>query len=457
MMKNSDGKDLTVGSIPKHLFNFFIPMLLGNLISVLYNIVDTMWVGKIVGHNAVGACGVSFPVIFILVAVANGATIATSILVSQYYGAKNYAMLKKTVNNSFIIAIVLSIIIIGIGISFIGFILKLMNTPDEIFELAKGYLRICLYGFGFQYISFLMMSVLRGVGDTITPLLFMIFGAVLNAILDPFFIIGIGPLPKMGLDGAAWASFVSILISLIFGFLYLNSKNHIIIPKLSEIKFDKNTSLLILKIGLPSMAQQSIVSVGAAFMTTLVNSFGNLATAAFGATNKIEGLVMMSAMSLSGSMASLSGQNIGAKKFDRVNETFKWGIIIGAAISGFLVIVMQIFPHILMSIFIDEESVIDIGVEYFRIVSLGYIMLTIMFVSNGVINGAGKTRVTMVFSLLSLWAVRIPLGLLLSKTGLGIRGLWWAYVISFTAVMSLSLSYYFLGRWKKNLPVLINR
>ncbi len=459
MAKNSTsnaGRDLTVGSIPKHLFNFFLPMLLGNFINTLYNIVDTMWVGKIVGHNAVGATGVSFPVMFMLIAVANGATIATTILVSQYFGAKNYEMVKKTVNNSFIIAIVLSIIIMAIGISCSGFILKLMNTPEEIFDLAKGYLRISLYGFGFQYLSFLIMSILRGIGDTVTPLLFMTFGAVLNGILDPFFIIGIGPIPEMGLNGAAWASFVSLFISLIFGFIYLSRKDHIILPKLKEMKFDKNTSLLIFKIGFPSMIQQSLVSLGAAFMTGLVNGFGSLAIAAFGATNRVESIVMMTAMSLSASVASLSGQNIGAKKFERVNETFKWGLIIGIIISGVLVILIQLFPHFLMSLFINEEDVVDIGVTYLRIVSLGYIMLTVMFISNGVINGAGKTRITMIFSLLSLWVVRVPLASVLSKTSLGITGLWWAYVISFSFVMCLSLIYYFLGRWKRNLPIIIN-
>ena len=194
-MNNKFGKDLTVGSIPRHLLSFSIPMLIGNAMQVAYSIVNTIWVGHLVGENAVGSIGVSFPVIFILIGFSMGITMATSILVSQYYGAKNFKMVEKVVNNSFSISLILSIVMATSGILASDSILRLIDTPSENFSMASGYLKISLLGFVPMYLVFLTISILRGIGDTVTPLIFMATGLGLNAILDPFLIGGFWPVP----------------------------------------------------------------------------------------------------------------------------------------------------------------------------------------------------------------------------------------------------------------------
>lgn len=452
---NKFGKDLTVGSIPKHLLAFSLPMLFGNLLSTGYSIVNTIWVGKIVGEDALAATAVSFPIIFILIALASGATMATTILVSQYYGAKENEKVEKVVNNSFSIAIILSIILTAIGISLSGYLLRLMNTPEQVFIMADGYLKISLLGFLFMYISFLTTSILRGIGDTVTPLIFMVGAVLVNAILDPLLIIGVGPFPKLGLNGAAYASLVAQGMAVVSAIIYLNKKGHFVGLNPKKLRLDKDIVGLIFKIGFPTIIQQSLVSIGAAFITAFVNAFGASAVAAFGVCGRIDSIAFMPAMSMSMATSALTGQNLGANKPERVKEIFKWGIIMTSVITLTISIITVSFPKEILQVFLNKEtilkdaSVVTIGVNYLRIVASGYILFAIMFVSNGIINGAGHTITTMIFSLLALWVVRVPLAAFLSKTSLGINGIWIAIVTGFGVAMIISLIYYFLGKWKK--------
>jgi putative MATE family efflux protein len=447
---NRFGRDMTVGSIPRHLLSIAMPMLIGNLMNTGYQIVNTLWLGRIIGDKAIAATAVSFPVIFVFVALAAGATMVTTIMVSQYYGAKNNAMVEKTVGTSFFIAIVLSILLSTGGILSSEFILRLLNTPDNIMDMASGYLKIVFIGFGFQYFSFLITSILRGLGDTKTPLLFMAAGVAVNAILDPLLIIGIGPFPKMGLNGAAWASVISVCIAVFMGFIYLRTKGSIVAPRMSLFRPDAAVARQIFKIGLPSSAQQGLVSIGMAAITSFVNGFGSLATAAFGVCGRIDSVAFMPAMSIGMAVSALAGQNLGAQKPERVRQVFSWGLLMTITITGTCALCYVLFPRFLMSIFVTDEQVIKLGISYLTIVGPSCVFFAIMFVSNGVINGSGKTMITLVFTLLSMWGLRVPLAALLSRTSLGITGVWIAMSGSFLITMSISLLYYRSGRWAKS-------
>ena len=270
-MENRFGRDLTTGSIPTHLLNFSIPMLVGNMLQSGYSIINMIWVGNIVGENGLGAAAVSFPIMFILIGIGAGLTMATSVLVAQFYGAKNYDKMKKVIDNSISLGIVISLLS---GCS---------RNPVEQFpvahdEHAGGHFRdVRKLSADIArrrhpaVLMFTISSILRGIGDTVTPLMFMGGGVVLNAILDPLMIMGIGPFPRMGLNGAAWASVVSQGISLSFALIYLNRKNHLVAIKLKKPTFDKHITWLLCKIGFPATVQQSLVSIGQAFVTTYVN------------------------------------------------------------------------------------------------------------------------------------------------------------------------------------------
>jgi putative MATE family efflux protein len=450
-MDKKFGTDLTVGSIPRHLLFFSIPMLLGTLIQVGHSIINTIWVGHLVGEDAVGAIGVSFPIFFILIGFAMGISMATTILVSQYFGAKDFGMVEKVVNNSFSISLIIGIVLTIIGILSRDSLLRFMQTPPENFALASGYLKISLAGFILLYLAILVSSILRGIGDTVTPLAFMAIGIGMNAILDPFLIGGFGPFPRLGLNGAAYATLISQIIAMGISLVYLNLKSHIVAFNPKKLILDKDLTSLLFKIGLPTIVQQSLVSLGNLFILSFVNSFGSAATNAFGAVGRVDMLAFMPGMSMSMAVSALTGQNLGASKPQRVKEIFKWGVILISSITILISLLAIFFSKLILKMFGlgNDIEVMRIGIRYLQIVGSSYIFLAILFISNGVINGAGHTLITMTFTLLSLWLVRVPGSWFLSKTSLGITGIWVSVALSFLVTMVVSLTYYFSGRWKK--------
>jgi len=318
--------------------------------------------------------------------------------------------------------------------------------------MASSYLKISLAGFILFYLGLLINSILRGIGDTVTPLMFMSIGIGMNAILDPFFIGGFGPFPLHGLKGAAYATVLSQATALAISIAYLNRKNHIVAFNPKRLILDKHITVQLFKIGLPSIVQQSLVSIGNLFIITFVNAFGSAATNAFGAVGRLDLFAFMPAISMSMAVSALTGQNLGAGKPHRVKEIFKWGVIMTSSTTIVISLCVVFFSRLILTMFGlgDDAKVMEIGITYLRIVGSCYILFAIMFISNGVINGAGHTLITMTFSLLSLWVVRVPLAWLLSKTSLGIVGIWISVSLSFAIILIVSLTYYFSGRWKKS-------
>ena len=451
-MDKKFGKDLTVGSIPRHLLLFSIPMLAGNAMQIGYGIVNTIWVGHLVGENAVGAIGVSFPVIYVLVGVCMGMSMATTILVAQFYGAKDYPMVARAVGSSFSLALIIGAVMTIAGVLSSDALLRLMATPPENFAMASVYLKINLAGMVLLYLGFLTNFILRGIGDTVTPMVFMSIGLGLNALLDPFLIGGFGPFPHWGLKGAACATLISQAAAVAASIVYLNRRNHVIAFRPSKLSLDGHMTFLLFKIGFPSMVQQSLVSIGSLVVTAFVNSFGSAATNAFGATGRIDMVVFMPALSMSIAVSALTGQNLGAGRPERVKEVFKWGVVMTSSITLFISLVVVVLSRLILRMFGlgDDARVLEIGVSYLRIVGSCYIFLALMFIANGVINGAGHTMVTMAFSLLSLWLVRVPVAWMLTRTAWGSRAYGRPLSLSFAASMAASLVYYFSGRWKKS-------
>lgn len=446
---------MSVGSIPKHLLRFSIPMLIGNLIQISYSIINTIWVGHLVGENAVGAIGVSFPVFFTLLGLSMGLSMASTILIAQYYGAKDYAMVERVVGNSFSLALIAGTILTIASLLLSDFLLRLMDTPPENFAMASSYLKITIAAFILFYLGFLINSILRGIGDAVTPLVFMSIGIGINAILDPFFIGGWGPFPSHGLNGAAYATIVSQIIAVGISIVYLNRKNHVVAFNIKKLTLDKHITLLLFKIGFPSIIQQSLISISAMFVSTFVNSFGAAAANAFGAVLRVDMFAFMPAMSMSMAVATLTGQNLGAGRPERVKRIFKSGVMMTSSITVLIsIIVVTLSRPILIMFGLGEDArVMEIGVAYLHIAGSCYIFFAIMFISNGVINGAGHTIITMIFTLLSLWLIRVPMAWFLSRTSLGINGIWIAIASSFFVTMVVSLGYYFSGRWKKSVVI----
>jgi putative MATE family efflux protein len=451
-MDNRFGTDMTVGSIPGHLLRFSIPMLIGNLIQIGYSIVNRIWVGNLIGENAVGAIGVSFPIFFTLIGLSMGISMASTILIAQYYGARKYDMVERVVGNSFSVALLAAITLTVSGMLLSDFLLKLMDTPPENFAMASSYLKITLAGFVLLYMGFLINSILRGIGDAVTPLVFMSIGIGINAALDPFFIGGWGPFASHGLNGAAYASIVSQIIAVAISIVYLNRKGHVVAFNPKKLVLDGHITFMLFKIGFPSIIQQSLISISGMFVQTFVNSFGAAAANAYGAVLTVDMFAFMPAMSMSMAVATLTGQNLGADRPERVKHIFKSGVAMTSSITILISIIVVALSKLILIMFGlgDDAKVMQIGISYLRIAGSCYIFFAIMFISNGVINGAGHTIITMIFTLLSLWLVRVPLAWFLPKTSLGITGIWISIAVSFFVTMIVSLTYYFSGRWKKS-------
>jgi len=441
--------DLTEGSVLMNLVKFSVPLLLGNLLQAFYSVADTFWVGRFVGKDSLGAMANIVPLVFILVALIMGFTMGTSVLVSQYTGANNQDMVHKTIHNSILVLGISAIIMTIIGIIFSKDILLLMKIKPENMQYALDYLNIYFYGLIFMFGYNLFSAILRGLGDSKTPLIFLAIASILNIVLDPLFIVGWGIIPKMGIKGASVATLISQAISFILSVIYLNRKLHLISHKLSDYRYHKELTIKMVKIGLPTGIQQSLVSLGMMVLVSIINNFDSSDVInAFGVASRIDQFAHLPAQSLSLAVSAYTGQCFGAQKYDKVKDGYKWGVILVVGITSLITLVAYIFPEVIISLFNKDPEVIRIGSRYLRIVGFTYIPFGIMFITNGILRGAGDSVPPLIFTLAALWVVRVPLAKILA-TPLGPDGVWLAIAISYVITLVFGQTYYFSGRWKK--------
>ncbi|MBP7632712.1 MATE family efflux transporter [Candidatus Ozemobacteraceae bacterium] len=445
------GVDLTNGSIWKHLIAFSMPMLAGSLLQTSYNIINAVWVGKYLGNEALAAVTVCFPPLFLMMAMANGLGMAASVMAAQAYGAKDDAGVGVIVDTGVALTVALSVVCLVAGHEGAEPLLRLMGTAPDVLPLAVPYLRLLSFTVPVMFGLFLLTALLRGVGDSKTPLWFQTGSVVATIVLDPVLIFGLAGAPRMGLNGTAVATLATQIGALIALGLYLRARRHIAMPGRGLLTPNIAVGWRLLKIGVPSMIQQGLVSFGMVVLVSLVNGFGRDVTAAFGAGMRIDQLAFMPAMSIGTAVSSIAGQNIGARLFDRVDQAFRAGVAMCLVSGGLAALIAFFLPDLVMRAFLSDQASIDIGCEYLRITSIGYLLFSVMFVSNGVINGAGDTMATTFFSLLGLWIIRLPLALALSQAWHHQSGIWWAVVVSFGVAMSVSVLYYRSGRWKRGL------
>lgn len=442
-MKPSSGRDLTEGNILRHLLFFSIPLLIGNVFQNLHTAINSFWVGHYVGKEALGAVSLVFPIMFFLISVVFGAVTGSTILIAQFYGAKDWTKLQTTINTSFLFTMLSSLVVSLVGIWSSGYLLRLLNTPDTIFPLAHDFLIISFAGLIFAFGYNLLNAILRGMGDTINPLKFLILSTVLNIILDPPLIIGLGPLPALGVQGAAWATVISQAIAFFFTLYYLNKHGNFLSIKISSLKLDWPILKQMFKLGIPMGVQSMAVSLGMLFLTALINLFGADAIAGYGAASRISAFATLPAMSLSSGISTLTGQNVGAKKFDRLKEIIFWGAMVASAGALIMTVFIQLGAHYLVKIFTPDPEVIQVGESFLRLESLGYLFFMLMFAFNGVLQGAGQTFLTMLVSIVSLWIIRLPLAYLLAvPLGLGEEGIWISIPISYLAGFIISYTFY---------------
>lgn len=441
-------KDLTEGNSGSLIFKFAMPMLIGNVFQQLYNIVDSIVVGRYVGKEALAAVGASFPLIFMLISFVVGVAMGTTIIISQYFGARDMKMVKRSIDTMYIFLFFASILVTVLGITLSKPIFRLINLPEDVMPQAVAYFNVYLSGliffFGFNGIS----SVLRGLGDSKTPLYFLVIATIMNVALDLLFV----AVFKWGVAGAAWATVISQAGACITGIIFLNRTHEIV--KLNSLKlvFDKAIFRKSLMIGLPTGLQQTFVSMGMLAITRIVNGFGTDVIAAYSAAGRLDSLAGMPAMNFGAALSTFVGQNLGANKPERVRQGFKATLMMSGALALITSLFVIIFRHQLMHLFTEDAAVISIGAEYLVIVSSFYIFFSAMFVIGGVMRGAGDTLIPMFITLFALWAIRIPAAWILSQY-FGVDGIWWSIPVAWFIGMSLSYLYYLKGNWKTKVVV----
>ncbi|MFO8129074.1 MAG: MATE family efflux transporter [Bacteroidales bacterium] len=436
-------KDLSKGKESRLILRFATPMVLGNVFHQLYNVVDSIIVGNYIGKEALAAVGASFPILFTLISFIIGITIGSTVIIAQYFGAKDMDNVRKAIDTLYIFLFFASIFISIVGILASDHIFRLIRMPEEVIPQASLYLKIYLGGlllfFGFNGTS----AILRGLGDSRTPLYFMIIATITNILFDLLFVVVF----KWGIAGAATATVAAQGGAFLTAIIYLNRTHPVINLSWRKLYFIRSVFYKNLRIGLPVGLQQAFVALGMLAMFWLVNPFGTETVAAYAVVFRIDSFAAMPAMNFANALATFVGQNLGANKPYRVRSglwaTFRMTSLIAIVMSA----ITLLFSTPIMSLFTNDAEVIRIGAQYIKIVSPFYIIFTTMFVVGGVMRGAGDTLVPMIITFFALWIIRIPVCYFLSLE-YGATGIWWGIPLAWISGMILSYLYYLTGKWK---------
>lgn len=446
-------KNLTEGKPLKLLFFFSLPMLMGNLFQQLYNMVDSMVVGNFVGADALASVGASFPVVFLAVALASGLSMGCNVVISQLFGAGRIREMKTTISTALISQFTLSILITIVGELIAPLVLRLLKTPGNIMADSLIYLQIYFAGLVFLFMYNTLNGIFNALGDSKTPLYFLILSTLTNIVLDLTFVINF----QMGVAGVAWATLIAQGICAVLSLITLMHRiKHLEDEPGHEEEgkrplFHFQAVERIARIGVPSMIQQSIVSVSMLMMQSLVNSFGSVYIAGYTAATKIDSLSMMPNMNFSNAMSSYTAQNIGAGKEERVKEGYKANIFMVVVFSLALTLIIFLFGPALMNLFMDSAAnveVLNYGMAYMRIVSSFYILMGIMFTSNGLLRGAGDMKFFMASSLFNLLS-RIIVAYTLAPH-IGSIAIAWSIPVGWLVGASISFLRFRSGKWKES-------
>lgn len=442
--------NLTEGKPLKLLFFFALPMVIGNLFQQLYNMVDSMVVGQFVGEDALAAVGSSFPVVFLAVAVAAGLSMGCTVVISQLFGAGQIREMKVTVSTALISLGGIGLVIMGIGELAAEPLLKLLGTDPDIMADSLSYLRIYFGGAVFLFLYNSLNGIYNALGDSKTPIVFLMISALTNIVLDLLFVIRF----QMGVAGVAWATLIAQGVCAFFSFFVMvkrlrKMENE---PASRNVKFaffEAVAARRIAKVGIPSMLQQSVVSLSMMMMQGLVNSYGKVFVAGYTAASKIDTLAMLPNMNFSNAMSSYTAQNIGAGKTDRVKQGYRASMLMVLIFSVVITAAIYLFGPNLLGLFLKqgaEGSAMSYGLKYMQTVSVFYVLMGFMFVGNGLLRGAGDMGAFMLSSMSNLF-VRVATAYLLARY-IGSSAIWWSIPTGWAVGSVFSFLRIKSGKWK---------
>jgi len=436
--------DLTQGTVWKVILKFTFPLLIGNILQQTYNLIDSIIVGQFLGKQALAAVSASFFIYYFIISLIIGIGSGITVVVSQYYGAKQYDKVQHTFSSFFICMLISGILLSLFGFLFAEKFFEITQTPEEVIPEAVRYFKIYIIG-TFLFITFnSIISILRGIGDSTRPMYFILITAILNVIFDLLFII----LFKWDIEGVALATIIAQGIGMCISLIYIHKRHPVLSIRKKDLVFDWKLFAKGLKIGLPTSIQQCSISLGLIALLGIVNSFGTDTLTAYGAAGKIDTLITQAILTSSSALAAFCGQNIGATDFERVRKGVFFCIKINILFCTVALVIIYFFGSDIMKIFTADKNVIAIGYEYLLITGSFFMVHGALNILNGALRGAGDTLFTMVTSIITFWLARIPLAYYLSNLW-GTAGIWWAINFSIGAGLIVTFIYYKTGHWKK--------
>ncbi len=397
--------DMTVGSPWKSILLFTFPMLIGNIAQQLYNTVDSIVVGRYIGDNALASVGSAGPIVNMLLVLFIGISAGATIMVSQYFGAKNRESLSYTIGNCITLTAVACILLIVVATPLIRPVLVMLNTPEAIIDGCANYLMISLIGIaGMAYYN-ILSGIIRGMGDSFSALIYLLIATVINIVLDIYFVAVV----KMGVGGVALATVIAQIISSVLCLIKLAKMSEYFDFGIKYLKFNRQYVSTIIRLGIPSGLTQAIFSSAMIIVQSLTNRFGEMFIAANVVIMRVDGFAMMPNFSFGTAMTTFAGQNVGAKLYDRVSLGAKQGTFIAVACSAIITGTILLFGKPLMGVFTETAALVDLSYYLMKILAIGYIAVAVTQSLSGVMRGAGDTMTPMWISLITTVAVRVPI------------------------------------------------
>jgi putative MATE family efflux protein len=444
-------RSLTQGSIPRVLFKFSLPILFANILQSLNGSVNSIWVGRYLGEAALTATANSNTIMFLLIGAAFGVAMASTILIAQHIGADNLRETKRVVGTSATFFAGISVTMAVAGLIFSRPLLLAMSTPADSLPLAVAYMRVIFLALPFLYMYAFVMAVLRGAGDSKTPFYFMVLSVCIDIALNPVFIFGLGPIPRMGIAGSALATFVAQAVSLAALIRHLYRRKHVLClhqDELAYLKLDWPIVGILIRKGIPMSAQMLVVSLSGVLMITLVNRFGVDTTAAFGAALQIWNYIQMPAFAVGMGISAMSAQNVGAGKWDRVTRIAGIGVVYSVLLTGSIVVLIELLDTRIFGLFLPAASnALSLASHLNRIVTPSFIFFGISVALFGVVRATGAVVAPLVVLTVSLLVVRFPLAeLFLDRYQAD--AIWWSFPISSVLSATLAFLYYKFGGWR---------
>lgn len=440
-MKSSKN-DFTAGPILKPLIIFSAPIMLANLLQTSFQIVDSLWVGNILGAEALGAVAVATTILVTILSFILGLNNAALTILSQQHGRKDDEGLKRYLNAFIVIMTLMSVVFAVIGYIFAESLLGIIGTPDAILDMAASYLQISLLGmfflFGYNFIN----TVFRALGDSRTPLRIVFIAVILNAILSPLFMIVF----DLGIQGAALATVGSQTIAFLYS-VYLAVKRNLVPFKMPSMPARYEVGL-ILKLGIPAGLQMGVIHAGIAAILSVVTQFGADSVAGFSAAQRLDSLIMLPAMALGTAVNAMAGQNIGIQQWSRVKQIARYAVLYNFGLMLSVAAVVIIFAETGIRMFIQDEAAVEFGTNYLRIVALCYPFLGLNFVLNGIVRASGAMYQVLILNIISFWVLRYPMSALFASY-FGETGVGMGMGVSFIISSIFAYLYYKFGKWRE--------